>query len=43
MAIRLEKAFGSTAEAWLRLQCAHDLARASTRAHEIDLKRIAAL
>ena len=43
MAIRLEKAFGSTADAWLRLQCAHDLARARVREHEIDVERIAAV
>ena len=28
MAIRLEKAFGSTADAWLRMQAAFDLAQA---------------
>ncbi len=28
MAIRLAKAFGSTAETWLRMQLAHDLAAA---------------
>ncbi len=28
MAIRLEKAFGGTAEAWLKIQAAYDLARA---------------
>ena len=39
MAIRLEKAFGSTADVWLRMQTAYDLAKA--RAHEghIDVKR----
>ena len=31
MAIRLEKAFGSTADAWLRLQAACDLAQARKR------------
>jgi len=36
MAIRLEKAFGGTANAWLRLQAAFDLARA--REHEADIK-----
>ncbi|MCV0414790.1 MAG: HigA family addiction module antidote protein [Brevundimonas sp.] len=42
MAIRFEKAFGLSAETLLRLQAAHDLARA--RAHEADIKvdRIAA-
>ena len=42
MAIRLEKAFGSTADAWLRLQGAYDLAQARAREHEIDVARIAA-
>ena len=28
MAIRLEQAFGSTADAWMRMQAAYDLARA---------------
>ena len=27
MAVRLAKAFGSTAETWLRMQVSHDLAR----------------
>jgi addiction module HigA family antidote len=36
MAIRLEKAFGSTADTWLRLQAAYDLAHA--RKHESRLK-----
>lgn len=36
MAIRLEKAFGSTADAWLRMQAAYDLAQA--RKHEKDIK-----
>jgi len=31
MAIRLEKAIGGTAEGWLRMQAAHDLARARQR------------
>jgi addiction module HigA family antidote len=41
MAIRLSKAFGSTPEAWLRLQMAHDLAQARSREHEIIVKRVA--
>ena len=41
MAIRLEKAFGSTADAWLKLQGAYDLAQVRARAHEIDVERIA--
>jgi addiction module HigA family antidote len=36
MAIRLEKAGWSTADHWLRLQTAYDLARA--RLHERDIK-----
>jgi len=42
MAIRFEKAFGARADTMLRMQAAHDLARA--RAHEKDLKvgRVAA-
>lgn len=36
MAIRLTKAFGSTAETWLRMQLAYDLAQA--RKHESKIK-----
>jgi addiction module HigA family antidote len=36
MAIRLDKAFGDGAEAWLRLQMAYDLAQA--RLHGADIK-----
>ena len=36
MAIRLAKAFGSTAETWLRMQVAYDLAAA--RKHESKIK-----
>ena len=39
MAIRLEKAFGSTADAWVRMQGAHDLARARSRAGSIRVRR----
>jgi addiction module HigA family antidote len=39
MAIRLEKAFGSTADAWVRMQAAHDLARARSRAGSIRVRR----
>ena len=35
MAIRLEKAFGSTADAWLKMQTAYNLAQA--RQHEDDI------
>lgn len=38
MAIRFEMAFGSTADAWLRMQAAYDLAQARKSACEI--KRI---
>jgi addiction module HigA family antidote len=39
MAIRLEKAFGGTADAWLRMQAAHDLAQARKREKEIKVRR----
>ncbi len=42
MAIRLEKAFGSTADAWLRMQAAHDLAQARKREKDIKVKRVVA-
>ena len=42
MAIRLEKAFGSTAEQWLRMQMAYDLAVARKSGSKIKVKRIAA-
>lgn len=35
MAVRLEKAVGSTAEAWLRMQAAYDLAE--VRQHEKEI------
>src|ERR1700734_2912815 len=35
MAIRFEKVFGSSAETWLRLQLAYDLAQARERESEI--------
>lgn len=37
MAIRLEKAFGSTADTWLRMQVAYDLAQA--RKKDIDIQK----
>jgi len=40
MAIRLAKAFGSTPEAWLRVQMAYDLAQAQSRAREIVVRRV---
>jgi len=42
MAIRLDKAFGGTAEAWLALQSAYDLAQAMKKASSIAVKRIVA-
>ncbi len=42
MAIRLEKAFGSTADAWLRLQAAYDLAQARKREKDIKVERVVA-
>ncbi len=41
MAIRLEKAFGSTADAWLRMQGAYDLAQARRHERDIKVKRFA--
>ncbi|MEJ0072443.1 MAG: HigA family addiction module antitoxin [Pseudomonadota bacterium] len=40
MAIRLSKAFGSTAEAWLRVQMAYDLAQARKFESKIRVKRV---
>ncbi len=40
MAIRLDKAFGGGADTWLRLQAAHDLARAMKHAHRIKVDRL---
>ena len=40
MAIRLSKAFGSTAETWLAMQMAFDLAQARKRGHQIKVKRV---
>lgn len=42
MAIRLDKAFGGTAEGWLALQAAFDLARARKKARGITVKRYGA-
>lgn len=39
MAIRLEKAFGGSADAWLRMQGAYDLAQAHLRAKTIKVRR----
>jgi len=40
MAIRLEKAFGSGAETWLRLQAAYDLAQAERKSAKIKVRRV---
>jgi len=39
MAIRLSKAFGSTPEAWLRMQLAYDLAQARKGESKIKVRR----
>ena len=39
MAIRLSKAFGGTAQAWLKMQLAYDLAQAEKQADKIKVKR----
>jgi antitoxin HigA-1 len=41
MAYRLEKALGSTADAWLRLQANYDLAQVRARAASIRVSRLA--
>jgi addiction module HigA family antidote len=40
MAIRLEKAFGGTAEAWLRMQATYDLAQARLAAGKLHIRRV---
>jgi addiction module HigA family antidote len=42
MAIRLDKAFGGTAEGWLALQTAFDLAEARRKIRSIAVKRYVA-
>jgi addiction module HigA family antidote len=41
MAIRLSKAFGSTAEAWLSMQMAYDLVQARKNESQIAVHRVA--
>ncbi len=41
MALRLERAFGSTAETWLRMQLAYDLWQAEQRAGDLNVTRFA--
>jgi addiction module HigA family antidote len=40
MAIRLEKALGSSAETWLRMQMSYNLAQMRERASSIRIKRL---
>jgi antitoxin HigA-1 len=40
MAVRLEKALGSTADTWLRMQASYDLAQIRKRATRIQVKRL---
>jgi len=40
MAIRFEKAFGSTADTWLRMQMNYDLAQMRRRAVGSDVHRL---
>ena len=39
MAIRLDKAFGSGTETWMRLQVAYDLAQMKKKARTIKVRR----
>lgn len=41
MAVRFEKAFGGSADMWLRMQAAHDLAKLRQREGEIGVRRLA--
>jgi antitoxin HigA-1 len=41
MAVRLEKALGSTAEAWVQMQMNYELAQIRKRVRSIRVKRIA--
>ena len=40
MAVRLERALGSTADAWLRLQANYDLAQIRAGAADMKVKRL---
>jgi len=40
MAIRFEKAFGSTADTWLQMQMNYDLAQVRRRVVDIDVHRL---
>ena len=39
LAVKLEKAIGSTADAWFRTQSAHDLAKVRSRAIDSKIRR----
>lgn len=41
MALRLEKAFGGSADLWLRMQVSYDLAQVRGRGAEISVTRLA--
>ncbi len=41
MALRLEKAFGGSADMWLRMQASHDLAKVRSSAKSISVRRLA--
>ena len=41
MAVRLEKGIGSTADTWLRMQTAYDLAQVRLRRIDIKVKKLA--
>ena len=40
MALRFEKAFGGSADMWLRMQAAYDLAQARMREGEMNIPRL---
>jgi addiction module HigA family antidote len=40
MALRFEKAFGGSADMWLRMQAAYDLAQAREREGEMNIPRL---
>ena len=42
MAIRLDRAFGGSAETWNQMQAAYDLAQAVSRADSIEVERVVA-
>ena len=41
MALRFEKAFGGSADMWLRMQAAYDLAQARKHHRKMDIPRLA--